>query len=418
MLRPPRWPQDAETPECLWDRQLASEAAAEAAAFASAVRAQHAGGAFDWAPPQGYRLRPSRLRGELFVGGVYVRLFLKSPKFPVRDPVKFSEALAERYLQELAAAAAAEAGGGAAAAAGGGGAGGAAAAGGEDAGKAAADAALLLSAAAVALLQGHSLLCDHLAQLGYASRLLSFLAARTRRGAASSGGGGDAAGAAGGAPAAARGDELGGSALRVLHQLAASPGAAEAFATATGAPCVPTLVAAMAWGPGASVLVLEALKRCLAPGNRQRDTLVAQALSAQLPARLLGLLDWRAAGAGAPPPQQQQPSEQQQAGGGGAGGSAPAEAQEAAVLRTLAVDVLRLMAEEEGAYSAQAAAALARSEVWVAYRGQRHDMFLPSGATPEGGVAGLLTAGDTARFALPAPEAITRAPVDSADAPL
>jgi DnaJ family protein C protein 13 len=109
--------------------------------------------------------------------------------------------------------------------------------------------------------------------------------------------------------------------------------------------------------------------------------------------RLLLLLDWRsgeAAGADST-----------------ADGSSTAQSQEqeVAVERTLAVDVLRLLADE-GSYNAQVNAILSQSPVWAAYRDQRHDMFLPSGATPDTGVVGLLTAGDTARFALPAPETV------------
>jgi DnaJ family protein C protein 13 len=304
------------------------------------------------------------LQGEVYVGGVYVRLFLKNPKYAVRDPVKFAEALVEKYLQELTAAAAAANTG------------------------AATDQCLLLSAAAVALLQGHGLLADHVAQLGCSGRLLTNLAARTAR-----------------IPAPppdlqqhqqqrVSPDELGGSILRLLHQLVASTGAAEAMAASTSAPVVPTLLPAMAWGHGASILVLETLKRALNPANRQRDSLVAQALQAGLVQKLLLLLDWRsgeaAAGAGGPD---------------SSSGMAQSQDQETAVERTLAVDVLRLLADE-GSYSAQVNAVLGQSPVWAAYRDQRHDMFLPSGATAETGVVGLLTAGETARFALPAPESV------------
>ena len=45
-----------------------------------------------------------------------------------------------------------------------------------------------------------------------------------------------------------------------------------------------------------------------------------------------------------------------------------------------------------GSYSAQVDGLLAASPVWAAYRDQRHDMFLPSGATADGGVVGLLLA--------------------------
>ena len=33
---------------------------------------------------------------------------------------------------------------------------------------------------------------------------------------------------------------------------------------------------------------------------------------------------------------------------------------------------------------------LSESEVWAAFRGQKHDLFLPAGGPPDAGVAGLL----------------------------
>jgi len=347
---------------------MAAQAAAEVATLAAAVRQQHAGGTYDWSPPPGYQLEYDSLRGEVHVGGVYVRLFLKNPKYAVRDPVKFAEALVEKYLQELAAAGSSA----------------------SSSAAAALDGCLLLSAAAVALLQGHGLLADHVAQLGCSGRLLTNLAARTAR-----------------TPTLppeqqqqVPPDELGGSILRLLHQLAASTGAAEAMATSTSAPVVPTLLPAMAWGHGASILVLETLKRALSPANRQRDTLVAQALQSGLVQKLLLLLDWRSSSSSS--------SDDPAAAGGSSNSSSSAtqaQEQELAVERTLAVDVLRLLSEE-GSYSARVAALLSQSPVWTAYSDQRHDMFLPSGATAESGVVGLLTAGETARFALPAPESV------------
>jgi DnaJ family protein C protein 13 len=372
-----RCQQSVETPECMWDTRMAAQAAAEVTQLAAAIRKQHAAHSYDWSPPASYQLQYDSLRGEVYVGGVYVRLFLKNPKYAVRDPVKFAEALVERYLQELTAAAA-----------------------GGDGAAAALDRCLLLSAAAVALLQGHGLLADHVAQLGYSGRLLALLAGRTAR-----------------IPAAqqqqqkqqqqhqlAAPDELGGSILRLLHQLAASSGASEALAVATGAPLVPTLVTAMAWGHSASILVLETLKRALGLGNRQRDLLVGQAVQAGLPQKLLAMLDW-ASSRGSSSGGGTAGAADGSAGQQGAAGASQAQEQEQAVERTLAVDVLRLLAED-GAYASQVNAVLGCSPVWAAYRDQRHDMFLPSGATAESGVVALLTAGDTARFALPAPESV------------
>lgn len=47
---------------------------------------QQAHGQRDWALPEGFRIQFEGEAAELFVGGVYVRLFLKNPQFPLRDP--------------------------------------------------------------------------------------------------------------------------------------------------------------------------------------------------------------------------------------------------------------------------------------------------------------------------------------------
>jgi DnaJ family protein C protein 13 len=76
-----------------------------------------------------------------------------------------------------------------------------------------------------------------------------------------------------------------------------------------------------------------------------------------------------------------------------------------AVLRALAVQLLHALLLE-GAHSEVVQQLLDASEVWAAYRDQRHDLFLPSGASQGSSVVGLLEAGGAARYALPAPEAI------------
>jgi DnaJ family protein C protein 13 len=79
-----------------------------------------------------------------------------------------------------------------------------------------------------------------------------------------------------------------------------------------------------------------------------------------------------------------------------------------AVLRALAVQVLHALLLE-GAHGELVAHLLDGSEVWAAYRDQRHDLFLPSGAGQGSSVVGLLEAGGASRYALPAPEAINGA---------
>lgn len=72
-------------------------------------------------------------------------------------------------------------------------------------------------------------------------------------------------------------DEVSGSLLRLLHQLASCLPAAEALARCAP-PAVPPLAAVLSWGTAAAVLSLETLKRAMAPANRWRDSLVAGCL--------------------------------------------------------------------------------------------------------------------------------------------
>ncbi len=132
---------------------------------------------------------------------------------------------------------------------------------------------------------------------------------------------------------------------------------------------VPVLMGAQGWGPAACVLVLETLKRLLAPANRNRDFIVHQALQQGLVQELLQQLDWRKQGdaAGAPcsgrfgsgggssqqvgesPPQRTSTSGASGASGavaittGGGGGMGSGDS---AVLRALAVDVLMALSQE------------------------------------------------------------------------
>ena len=40
----------------------------------------------NWSLPEGFKIQFEGEQAELFIGGVYVRLFLKNPQFPLRDP--------------------------------------------------------------------------------------------------------------------------------------------------------------------------------------------------------------------------------------------------------------------------------------------------------------------------------------------
>ncbi|CAD7701733.1 unnamed protein product, partial [Ostreobium quekettii] len=341
----------SETPECLWTMKMYQTTAEEVEALASTCRSAQASGPLDWSLPGAFTLEHDELQGELYIGGVYIRLYMKDPKAPLRRPKEFLEGLLERYVQEIGNP------------------------------QCPPDLPVLLSAASVALLKVHGLLADHATSLGYMKHLVRALGDRAPSPPP---------------PAQPRmemlePDEVGGSILRMLHQLLASVAAAEAL-TGCSEPIIKILMGTMLWGVGGNVLALESLKRALTVANRSRDFLVGQALAARLPDRLLMLLDWQRGGVQAKDAGEEQTQQR-----------------DLAVLRVLAVDVLNLLAEE-GAYGARVAEILDASDVWLAYRDQKHDLFLPSGATEGTGVVGLLQGSEVARFALPAPDARSRDP--------
>lgn len=177
------------------------------------------------------------------------------------------------------------------------------------------------------------------------------------------------------------------SCLRVLHQLASSTTCAEAMAaTSAGTPqVVPLLMKAIGW-QGGSILALETLKRVVGAGNRARDALVAQGLKVGLVEVLLGILDWRAGGRQ------------------GLCNQMKWNESEASIGRVLAVEVLHAFATE-GAHCAKVREILNSSDVWSAYKDQKHDLFLPSNAqSSAAGVAGLIESSSSRlTYALTAP---------------
>lgn len=147
------------------------------------------------------------------VGGIYVRLFLKDPKFPLRNPKRFLEGLLDQYLSSIAATH-------------------------YENQPVDPELPLLLSAALVSLLRVHPALADHVGYLGYVPKLVSAVAYEGRRETMASGDNENG-------NYAERGDETDDktappkqtpqervrlSCLRVLHQLAASTICAEAMA--------------------------------------------------------------------------------------------------------------------------------------------------------------------------------------------
>ncbi|MCD7453567.1 DnaJ sub C grv2 [Datura stramonium] len=273
--------QTTETPELVWTPAMAASLSAQIVTMASELyREQMKGSVVDWDVPE-QATGQQEMRDEPQVGGIYVRLFLKDPKFPLRNPKRFLEGLLDQYLSSIAATH-------------------------YDVQSVDPELPLLLSAALVSLLRVHPALADHVGFLGYVPKLVSAVAYEGRRETMAIGEvknvdyskeAYEADSSSMQPPSPTLQERVRLSCLRVLHQLAASTTCAEAMAaTSVGTPqVVPLLMKAIGW-QGGSILALETLKRVVVAGNRARDALVAQGLKVGLVEVLLGLLDWRTAG--------------------------------------------------------------------------------------------------------------------------
>ncbi|XP_065848842.1 dnaJ homolog subfamily C GRV2 isoform X1 [Euphorbia lathyris] len=362
--------QTTETPELVWTPAMAASLSAQIATMASDLyREQMKGRVVDWDVPE-QASGQQEMRDEPQVGGIYVRLFLKDPKFPLRNPKRFLEGLLDQYLSSIAATH-------------------------YDSQAVDPELPLLLSAALVSLLRVHPALADHVGYLGYVPKLVAAVAYEGRRETMASeelengnyAEKTDESDDVATPPAQTPQERVRLSCLRVLHQLAASTICAEAMAaTSAGTPqVVPLLMKAIGW-LGGSILALETLKRVVVAGNRARDALVAQGLKVGLVEVLLGLLDWRAGGRN------------------GLCSQMKWNESEASIGRVLAIEVLHAFATE-GAHCNKVSEILNASDVWGAYKDQKHDLFLPSSAqSAAAGVAGLIeNSSSRLTYALTAP---------------
>ncbi|WRX31770.1 DnaJ domain - like 10 [Theobroma cacao] len=365
--------QNTETPELVWTPAMAASLSAQIATMVSDLyREQMKGRVIDWDVPEQASAQ-QEMRDEPQVGGIYVRLFLKDPKFPLRNPKRFLEGLLDQYLSSIAATH-------------------------YESQSVDPELPLLLSAALVSLLRVHPALADHVGYLGYVPKLVAAVAYEGRRETMSSGEMKDGNNMADRTyesdeqPAQTPQERVRLSCLRVLHQLAASTICAEAMAaTSVGTPqVVPLLMKAIGW-QGGSILALETLKRVVGAGNRARDALVAQGLKVGLVEVLLGLLDWRAGGRN------------------GLCAQMKWNESEASIGRVLAIEVLHAFATE-GAHCIKVRDILNASDVWSAYKDQKHDLFLPSNAqSAAAGVAGLIeNSSSRLTYALTAPPPTTQ----------
>ena len=371
--------QSIESPECLWTASMRSHAAAEISHLASSARTQQSDGRYEWSPGEKYRLQHSGLEDKLYIGGVYIDMYLKDPAYRLRNPQQFLQSVLEEYIKSASSGAVTSGRGKSA---------------GDPA--AATSHAVLLSTTAIAAIQHNPPLADYGVALGYVPKLLHLLRDR--------------------APTilkdlpvadldaiSARLDppgDIAGSTLRLLHALSTSYTFGEALGHSPTPP-VPLLTGSMLWRGAVSVLAAEIVKRGLHPTNRARDILVLDCLEWNLLKLLLHRLDWRI----------ESKREPYQADLASTNGQEPEtqysfeDANDEGIQRVLYVDIIRLL-ELEGAHMEKVRKILDDSPVWAAYRGQSHELFLPVGgssaALQGSGLVGLLQGSDSTRFMLSA----------------
>lgn len=101
---------DHESPELLWNATCRHELRAALTELVNGLQGLRKkaqdnnapGGAngCGWSLPATFRIRYSSIDGELIIGGIFVRLFIKDPSYSLRDPRGFLEALFRRFVTE------------------------------------------------------------------------------------------------------------------------------------------------------------------------------------------------------------------------------------------------------------------------------------------------------------------------------
>lgn len=236
----------SENPEHVWNPDMAKRLQKEVHRLTSLAYKTQLNGQLNIPLKDNYSFGFEELKNEIFIGGVYVRLFMEQPEHPLRNPKRFLEQLLKVYTSKCIVALEK---------------------------KCVAEhmeLPILLSAATVSLLRTHKLLADYAASLGYLAPAMKFLSQGTSE---------ECAG------------DLCGSMLRVIHQLSLSTLIAEGMASVKPE-ALNVLSSCFSIGLGAKILSLEIMKRCLSTQSRSRDALVQQALSTKLIETLLNMLDW------------------------------------------------------------------------------------------------------------------------------
>lgn len=152
--------------------------------------------------------------------------------------------------------------------------------------------------------------------------------------------------------------------LRVAHAISISSMSSEAMARAHP-PVLHTLMKALEGSESTmQILSLEIIKRAMGSTQKARDILIRSGLDLDLLPALLNILNWKES-------------------------ESMDKSDALNMMRFLCVEIIRLM-ELEGPNQGAVKSVVAASPIWAAYRDQRHDMFLPSGANQSNSLIGML----------------------------
>jgi len=289
---------------------------------------------------------------DMVVGDIYIKRYLRQPKFPLRNPKKVTESIFEAihstilgYMRENSQS------------------------------NITVQNVTLLTDAAVALLRSQEKLAEHAISLGYASLLLGCMSTLCAVECEQQDG-----------PDLALMVEA---LLRLLHQLSATLPGAEGLAASRNpellaviGPIATATSTSVTFSPAVghrldsianSSMGLEIVQRVVGGESRARDIVVKQALDLKIAESLLQELEqWH----------EQHSSKVDD--------KAVSEHESGNIRRVLAINVLTLMSSG-GLHSGKVEAILARSPIWSQYQDQRHDLFLPDGDDDDnaGGIASL-----------------------------
>lgn len=93
--------RSSESPELIWNRSARDDLRAALAATAKEANAASSGPSSVWEPSADFRVRYSLFDGELCVGGVYLRLYMKEPTFALHDAKQFLESLVPEICTQV-----------------------------------------------------------------------------------------------------------------------------------------------------------------------------------------------------------------------------------------------------------------------------------------------------------------------------